>query len=601
MAKLLKNKLNTSLVLAGIALIALLFSIIGIDNGLPSKKIKSLLFTSEEMAVSLIPRIVEIRQVDKEYTDSLRKYKKMEIAGRYYMNLPANYFDDIERENEIILTRKKMYVSENKLKWMGNYLIGSFCPEEQVIMHSISRLNLKKLDFNTHLLSYGGAYIYSLAASIKLGSLFNIVKLTTARAYNMLNPQNVQKIFILARLVGIVAFLLSVIPMYLVSSSLYQSRFIGLFSSFLLATNAGFLARVHYLNPWLFSALWVLLSLYFSSRIGVTQRDAKYYVLSGIASGLALGSVFLAGFVFLPLALFHFYKYKLRKIKLLFYAFFSMAVAFIITSPYYLTSLDEYLNGLRYTNESWLGRVSYFSLSQHMRNIYEIIQSFGIIFSLLILGGILLAIFKRKKEDIILAASLIAYYLVCYKVISLKYASVTHITPLIPLIIMLGLRALQWIEEYSKSRVTRILFIFLAIVIIFNSFSKGLFCALKLKTMPSVECGEWINANIPIGSTIGSCISKDGTQVGYPPYNYLNYYFINDYDVNLPRIKSQKPDYYIAVSLPYSKEPFYKNIELYKNYRQIKSCKTDIPILSRIYKNELLHIWPAEIAIFERI
>lgn len=151
------------------------------------------------------------------------------------------------------------------------------------------------------------------------------------------------------------------------------------------------------------------------------------------------------------------------------------------------------------------------------------------------------------------------------------------------------------------SKAVRMLYIFLAIVISFNSFSKGLFCTLKLKTMPAVECGEWINANIPVGSTIGSYISIDGTQVGYPPYNYLNYNFINVHDSNLASIKSRKPDYYIAVSLPYSKEPFYENMELFKNYRQIRSFKTEIPVLSKIYKNELLHFWPAEIVIFERL
>lgn len=520
-------------------------------------------------------------------------------GGRYHKNIPDNYVEGLEQEKELFIDGTKLFVSKNKLKWLGNALIGSSCPEEQMIIHSISHFKPEKWDFNTHLLGYGGAYVYVVAAAIKLSSLFGFVTLTPDRVFNMLNPENVQKMFVVGRLITVIAFALSVLLIYLVSYSLYHSRFVSLLSAVLLSTNAAFLIRTSYLTPWGYCIFWVLLGLYFASKIENAKMGKKYYLLSGISAGFAMGSVLPAGYVFLVIILYHFYKYKMRRIKLLFYSFLAMIVTFFIVNPYYLISFPEYMNSFEFHNESWFTKVSYLSLANHSRNLYELTLSFGVLLLVLMLMGLLLAIFKRKKQDVILACCIVIYYFVNFKIISLKYAVVSHVMPLVPVMIIIGIRVIDWIRGY-KGKIGKSIAICLIVFIVLNFFTKSVFCVYKLKAAPLTEAGEWINQNIPLGSSIGATVNKIGGNVGYPPYNHLSYHFVNDADIDFSKIKSHTPDYFLAVSVSSFRDPFLKKIELLKDYICIKSFNSDVPILSRFYKNELLTSSIEEIKVFKR-
>ena len=95
------KRYRTAIILAGLIVAASSLNLLGIGNEIPSPKVKNLLLPTKELSSLIIPRIVEVRESDKLYTDTLKKYEAMEIAGRYYMNLPENYLKEIGKEDKV--------------------------------------------------------------------------------------------------------------------------------------------------------------------------------------------------------------------------------------------------------------------------------------------------------------------------------------------------------------------------------------------------------------------------------------------------------------------------------------------------------------------
>lgn len=589
--------------LSALILASLMMCVSGLESRLPSERIKKLLFPREKLMEALLPMIIEARQADKEYTDTLRQEKLMEIAGRYYMNLPQDYWKKIEEEKETYIDNTQLFLSKNKFKWMGNYLLSSSYPDEQGIMHALSKFKLKPLDLNIHLFSYGGAYIYPLAAVLEFGSLFKMYRLTPDKKYYMEHPAEVSKMFIVGKLFGIIAYMLSIFLIFIVCKKLYANDTVALMGAIFLAFNPGLIVTSHFLKPWVYSIFWVILCLYFASKINSDAKTSrKFYILGGISAGMAMGSTYPAGYIFLSLIFYYLYgENRVKNFKLLIYSFLALILTHFLANPYHLLAYKEFFAHYNYTSQTWFKKVDYFNLPTHLNNLVEITYAFGITFMIAIICGIILAFIKKRKEDLILLACTLGYYFGNYKIVSYRHNTAMHVTPLIPVLVVLGARFLGWLWERKNKKI----FIVLFVIMLLDSLGNSLFYAYKIKKDPEIEAGQWINQNIPKGSSIGTYINIDGYRLGYPAYDYLGYKFINDADIKLSQISARHPQYYLAISLSYrnridKEDPFLHNIEVNSKYHKIKSFDSDVPFWSRIYRSDLIYFWVDKVEIYRR-
>ena len=86
-------------------------------------------------------------------------------------------------------------------------------------------MNPARLNFNPHLFHYGGCFIYTVGAALKIASFFNWVHLTPDLSYYFTHPEAMAKIYLAGRLVVVCSVLLSAFLLYLLGQTqLSQGR-----------------------------------------------------------------------------------------------------------------------------------------------------------------------------------------------------------------------------------------------------------------------------------------------------------------------------------------------------------------------------------------
>ena len=253
----------------------------GLDYGLPQAGYSGLLFQSEE-GPQVLPQVAAIREADRQRTESYKAFWGWKLIP------PPEYLSEITREEPWMLHGQVKYRSVNKLKWIGAQLLNSQVPDEQFIMHAISQMQPRRLDFNPRFFSYGGAYVFAVAASLGLGQMAGLVQLTPDRLFYLSQPEQVQRLFLIGKWLGVIAGLLLIILVYLAGRRLV-SRTAGLCAAALASSYPAYVVEAHHLKPFLWSGCWVLVVLWAFTQ-WQQQAARRWLVLSGVAAGLAAGT-----------------------------------------------------------------------------------------------------------------------------------------------------------------------------------------------------------------------------------------------------------------------------------------------------------------------
>jgi len=422
-------------------------------------------------------------------------------------------------------------------------------PDENNMAVALSQLTDSNL--NPHFFAYGQFPLYLGYFSLKI---INI-------------PNNFSNSIYILRFYSAIFSLLFLYFAYLLWPSIHYLL--------LLIFSPGLIQIAHFGTTESLLNLVFLANLYYLLKI-FDRPKFKYFIISAIFSGIALGSKITAVFFIWPIILMGFYKRQF--LSTTFFIFLSFFIL-LLTSPYNIIDINDFLSSMKYETSVATGLIDVFYTRQFLDTTPYLFQFTHIfpyvlgipIFIFSILGSYLFIKKPNPKIIIILIPTLV--YFLYFGNLFVKWTRFMS-----PIFFIFPLFATIFISKFSKK---------LQIIMMFICCLPGvLFVIQYLKPNPRVLASNWINSNIPNDATI---LSESGNVTDLklrPDFNIINFDFYTlddnyDHKINLDKYLTQV-DYVLIPSrrvfknqnnpmFPYS-QSYYQNI-FSDNYKLIYQTK----------------------------
>jgi len=491
-----------------ILILSLVLNLYGIEWGLPSQERINLVFPVHRENGALFKLLKgESRKSPTETPFSPTQYG---MSGHKGLEFPPDRFPQ----------------SEPMQALLRSYLLATSQEREYSVVAAVSRMDAWQVNFNPHFFQYGGCFIYTVGLTLEVASLFGWVNLTPDLSYYFTHPEAMAKIYLAGRLVVVLSVMASAFLLYLLGKMMY-GRETGLFASLLFVISPGVVASTHIMKPHLFGVCFVLLFLIFTLKIKESGACSSY-ILAGFFLGLAAGSAVYLAIFFIHLLTCHLLRFSGRGIREYFrslrdssflLALCSVLLAFLITNPYYLLSWKEVLYERSYDLKLFSFALSSENLSNFAFSFFYTVH--GIPLTLLVFVGLFYAL-ARGREYWFLPLLPIFYFLIASAVIgkgtppNFRFA-----LALIPFSALLAGLAAYRLWSLRKRWIH-----FILIGVMAFTLSHALLYSFNFQQDTSsgstfIRSGEWINQNIPRGSSIG--LLHLFTPATTPPFDFRRY------------------------------------------------------------------------------
>lgn len=400
--------------------------------------------------------------------------------------------------------------------WDSNYY---FHPDERAIVMFASPLNLPsslkeffsiESPLNPHFFAYGNMPLYLLRG---IGEIFSYIN-PVFKEYGGLH--------IIGRFINAIFDTGTVFIIFLVAKNVFSKR-AGLFASLLYATSVFPIQNSHFFTVdtllTFFIALTILAFVYF-----IKSQKLLNIIGVGIFFGLALSTKISAGIIIIPLVLggllVSFKNKKFLPKKYLIFIttlFITFVIVFSLTQPYafidYVTFKEHNQLQSQMSNNAYLFpyTLQYFDKTPYIYEIKNIfLWGLGPISATLCILGLLFSIINLRSNKILHKRGtlflLICFF--CYFALFGKFSVgwMRYMLPIYPILCIFGGYFISEIviskipKRYIKNYYFRkfsILFVLLMLVVYPLSF-----LSIYLKPNTRIQASEWINSNIPPGSTV---------------------------------------------------------------------------------------------------
>jgi len=487
-----------------------------------------------------------------------------------------------------VLTNHKSRIFNSDLFILGTIIFVAFClrlneiglslpyfytiDEEEIVFQSLRMI--ADGDFNPHYFLYGGFFYYLMAAIfwayLKIHALFfSDAGLISAG----LNIHAIDFYFYyLGKFAALIFSLINIGLTYLIAGSLFNKK-VAKLSAFFFALIPIDIFTSQQAKVDTCLVCWVLLTTYFSLKL-LKEGDLKYYILSGIALGLAVGTKWVFP-VFLPVLVAH--LFRINKDKSWKSAFFDYRIylsaylaflVFFLTNPYFFLSFPEVLSTLQVARSD-MQILNDIMSGYFIRFFRELLIIFPVIFSPFLYVAALTAIpiiWKNESKPVIsVFLSFPFLFLIVY--LSLyKSAWPHHFLPVMPFFVLSGsyLIIYLWQKPARKLKIIGHLIFFTTLIfflsdLVMPHYRQG-FTIYR-------ELGKWVEEKIPNrNSVILSHILLDPT----PRMKKLVTYYDNPNDLSEEMIRILNPEYFILMEF----EPvFSKSVRYKKPYQVSKDLR----------------------------
>lgn len=361
-----------------------------------------------------------------------------------------------------------------------------------------------------------------------------------------------------------VAFGVAAIPIeFLLGRELSDSPVLGLFAALMVSISPTHVVNSHFITSNAFLVFFILLTAWASLRI-YYQNTTRYYIMAGIAAGLAISSKYNGGAVVSVILAAHFLRNEWRGLidLRLYLAFALMLVAFVITTPFavldYRSFLRDVLFEARHYVEGHAGMEGN-ALGWYLSYICRVE---GIVGGLALLE-ILRNLYLRSKQGILIAVFPLTYFAF---ISSFAVRNDRTLLPLLPFLFLLMSSLLfnlfkQIYALKTNENVQRILSLALAatcIASVILPLRQTLKQDIRLSSVDSRETARvWIARHLPADSKIAI--------ESYSPFVDPKRFSVHAFD----GIIEHDPEWYVARSFEYlifsegAFGRFYQNRERY--------------------------------------
>lgn len=432
----------------------------------------------------------------------------------------------------------------------------SYHSDEVHYIRGLSLMEPRKLNFNPHFFNWGTWHYFELGITIGIASLFDVVKLVKAKEFYYSYPLELAKIYLTGRLLSLLFAIATIYLLYLIGKRFYRNNKIALLAAFFMAINPAHILHSHYLKADTSVTFWVTALLFFSFYLLENGR-LRYYVLSGIMGGLAIGAqqngiCFLLTILFAHLLReyksFKDIKSYLLSRKLLI-GYLSIALTYLIVSPYLYLSPAEFMLGVRRVIFRQGGGIDFVVRTNLL---FDTFKAFNValtaFFTFAGFAGIVYSIFSRSRKNL-----LIFFWLLPYATLIIAMASLNtrHQMLIFPGLLLLAAVFINFLFSImiKKSR-KLILTIFISFFSLYAIiYSLAYDKELSVKSIQK-EASEWLLSNVPPGSVIA--VARNPEIRNCPTIIHQDYYYkekavykVINLDYNINYLGQQNPDYFI--------------------------------------------------------
>lgn len=329
--KLLKIEQWTIVIIMGLILLS------GITWGLPDKNRTSLLLSGVSPTQEQISKMNALRD---EFTLERSRAESLEVA-LYFQGEGLTRKRNINAEPDLILTEK------NRLCALRDYILSSCAVDEMYVPQCLARMNPSKFDFDPKSYIYGGAYLYPIGAIMFILKVVDVFHATTDFSYYLYHPSEAALLYIPGRALNLLAFVSTLVLLGLLgnklSGSLSGTLSMLAYSFSSLALNYSIISKPH-----IYVAFLSLLALYFL-YLYLNDSRKRYFIISIIAAGMAVGSSLPAGVIVIIYPALLLKQSNVQKgIKKTLLALLGVAAVFLLTNPYAILSHEKYFYNIVY-------------------------------------------------------------------------------------------------------------------------------------------------------------------------------------------------------------------------------------------------------------
>ena len=324
----------------------------GMGWGVPGESRKALLFSSPEEAGYFLEPMKSARE---------DIYEKFSSFGEFLSvgpTLNAGFAREISvRENGGLVKK----VPLNIVNSLRSYLLRSYGADEQRAIIALSNFKPAEKKFNPHYFQYGGAYLYSLAANVKLADIFGFLKLQPSLDLYLAQPAEMGRVFTAGRCLGALAAVFSLVFFYLFARIIFGGK-TAVVAALFYAFCPAVILWAHYLKPYAYVLFWFNAALFCIASVLKGKDWRKAALLASVFSGLAAGTLIVYGYLFfgLLLALFLSGRPDRRPFP---WRFSGICLAiflgvFLLVNPYLIPSFREFLLEAKGVSNMWQFGVS---------------------------------------------------------------------------------------------------------------------------------------------------------------------------------------------------------------------------------------------------
>ena len=325
----------------------------------------------------------------------------------------------------------------------------------------------------------------------------------------------------------------------------------GLLAAAFYACTVTALRESHYYTPDSANTFFISLAVYFMLKIAL-RESRRNYLFAGICIGLAAGSKYNGVFLVAPFCFAHLARLTDNRsvwtqaradVKEFLKNFFSKwfvggallsLLVFFVTTPYALVHRAEFRENLHRMsgalsskivegNHHYIGTPPYW---YYLENL--LFWAMGPVLEVACLLGLVYALLRHRRQDIILALWVAIYF---YVVGGWLNKAVRYTLPLLPFLAVFGaamfVGLFKHFKEQRKQRLALLVAMF-ALMTLASSFLYSLaYMNVYRQPHPGIQATRWAFANIPDGATIlleGPTPHErpqlDGRQMIYPDASF---------------------------------------------------------------------------------
>lgn len=338
--------------------------------------------------------------------------------------------------------------------------------------------------------------------------------------------RNMDPLFLIGRSISSIFGAASVFMTYLIAKSLFNPT-VGLIASLFLCLNVVNIEVSHFATVEATLCLMVLISFYSIAQLIRNNRNySRYYLLSGLFSGIAFQNKAPAIILGIPFLLSHIFRSVGKKpfhyiySKELCYYAFSLLLGLTVGNPAILFAPQSFLKSLLGYTHVYTTPINV-TQSEHIGYIAYLIyfyKELGLLLTIIASYSLIKAVFSKRQTELLLLSFIIPFYLLMGASKFMVYSR--YMVPLMPFLYILCAKYLtQMVQDLRlKQNLSRGLLIMFCLLVFIHPFLN----AMKFERLVSgkdtrILAKQWIEENIPFGSKIlmdsGKSINTTGPKI----------------------------------------------------------------------------------------